>query len=95
MVSNYQEFFRVLAYIAGNNTRNGVLRTLSHFIRTRSSLELVYATGISFGQIHFHLLLPFNELIDSFCKMVTGALTDKRFIRQLAKNITPYSPGIH
>ena len=30
MVSNYQEFFRVLAYIAGNNTGNGILRTLSH-----------------------------------------------------------------
>jgi len=79
MVRNYQEFFCVLAYIEGNNTGNGILRTLSHFVRARS-LELVYATGISFGQIHFHLLLPFNVLIDSFCKMVIGALTDKRFI---------------
>ena len=89
MVRNYQEFFRVLAYIEGNNTENGILRTLSHFVRAQS-LELVYATGISFGQIHFHL--PFNVLIDPFCKMVTGSPTDKCFILGNSQKISPHIP---
>jgi hypothetical protein len=91
MVRNCQEFFRALAYIEGNSTRKGILRTLSNFVRARS-LEIVYANGISFGQIHFYLLLPFNVLIDPFCKMVTGALTDKRFILGNSQKISPHIP---